>query len=253
MKAIREAARLNWRGSCVKSRSSRDICDQGIRDSETESSLPIDCFLICLICLTMPYLALRTDKEFAKVRAVVDALGYGGFAVREVAGDSNEHWHWLLEGDKELKVLRNKLTRSVPEISGNGAYSLTLCRDVEKYERYLCKGESEGAGVDVAWRNSLRYDDAKVEELHSQYWAENRKIRKRTAGSMIDRVVDEAKRKKIEWSNREQLAKVYIRMLADNGKPINLYSVRSNLNAVQVALCPDDTAVDNLCALVSQC
>lgn len=210
-----------------------------------------DCLLTLLICsLTMAY-ALRIDSELDKVKAWALRHGLGGFAVREVAGD-NEHWHFFLEGDKTIKQLRCSFNREVPELKGNGAYSLTECRDVDKYVRYLAKGESDGQMPELAWSNSILYDEEKLSELHDAYWSENRNLKKRKAGSMIDWVVDEAKRTGVEWHKREQLAKIYIRELGVRSKPINIHAVRANLNAVQYALCPDDTCLQALSDSVSQ-
>lgn len=186
--------------------------------------------------------ALRTDSGLASVKAWADRLELGGFAVREVAGD-NEHWHWLLESSKTIKQLRSSLTRDCKELVGNKSYSLTAVKELDKYVRYMSKGESEGVMPEIAWVNSLVYTPEKIKELHEAYWAENKKMKKRSAGTMIDWVVDEAKRQGIAWEKREVLAKMYIRELGVRGKAINLHSIRANLNTVQVALCPDDAAL----------
>lgn len=194
--------------------------------------------------------ALRVDGEWEKVVSWINREGFGGFAVRETVAGLNEHWHLLLQTAKELHPVRCSFNRAVPELKGNGKYSLTDCRDVEKYVRYLAKGESEGAAPELVWSNSIEYDAEKIEQLHAAYWEENRRLKKRKVGSMIDWVVDEAKRQNVLWSKREKLAEIYIRELAARGKPINLYSIRSNLNCVQVALCPDDSVI---AALVERC
>lgn len=181
-------------------------------------------------------LALRTDAHLDKVKAWVEKEGYGGFAVREVAGD-NEHWHWLLHvGNKTIKQVRSSLMRAVKELSGNGAYSLTECRDQAKYERYMCKGDGEGTGVTLAWRNGLEYSDEKLEELHAAYYTENKKLKRKVTGSMIDYVVDEAKRRNIAWRKRDEFAKIYIKEQTARGKPLNLFAARAALNTVQVVL-----------------
>lgn len=191
------------------------------------------------------HFSLRVDGHLSKVTAWVDKMMMGGFAVRECVAD-NEHWHLYLIGDKTIKQLRCAFNRDVPELKGNGAYSLTECRDADKYIRYMCKGEGEGQLPEVVWRNSLDFTDDSVSEWHDQYWAENRALRKRKAGSMIDWVVDEAKRSSVSWSNRQALAKIYIKELGVRGKPINIHSVRANINAVQYALCPNDDALEDL-------
>lgn len=194
----------------------------------------------------MPAYALRTDDCFDKVKAWVEAQGFGGFSVRETVNNSNEHWHWLLETDRELHPVRCSFNRAIPELKGNGKYSLTVCRDIDKYVRYLCKGESEGVTPELAWSNSLVYDAAKLEELHVQYWDENRRLKKRKVGSMIDWCVDECKRLGVQYTDRKRISEIYIRELMSRCKPINLFSIRANVNTVQATLCPDDTILSAL-------
>lgn len=197
----------------------------------------------------MPF-CLRTDAEFSKVKAWVESQNYGGFCVRETVQGANEHWHWLLLTEKDVKAVRMSFKRKVPELAGNGKYSLTVCLEKEKYERYMCKGESEGEGPEVVWRFGLEYSDEKVEELHAAYWLENRRLKKRKVGSMVDYVIDAAKSKNVHWNDRAALCELYIRELGVRGKPINLFSIRANVNSVQLALCPDDSCLK---VLVERC
>lgn len=203
--------------------------------------------------------ALRTDVEFEQVKAFVDHKAYGGFCVREVV-DNNEHWHWLLDvpssgraGERSaavrLQAFRVALTRAVPGLKGNAAYSATEVKDVEKYERYMCKGESDGVGPQVCWRNSLKYLDDKLDELHVAYWETNRTLKKRTAGSMVDFVVEEAKRLCVDWKDRRRLGKIYAKEVCARRKPLNIFAAKSCVNAVQCLLCPDDEAFDMIGAL----
>lgn len=199
----------------------------------------------------MTYVALRIDGALTAVLTWLAEIAAGGFGVREVAGD-NEHWHFLVESEKTYKAVRCSFNKKVPELKGNGAYSMSEVEDLEKYERYLCKGESDGEGPEVVWRNSVKYTEEKCSELHGAYWEENRKLKKRKVGSMIDWVIDEAKRQNIAWNNRDKIAEIYIKELGVRSKPINCFSIRSNLNAVQFALCPDDECLKQLINCVSQ-
>lgn len=194
----------------------------------------------------MPAIALRTDGALESVKAWALKWDLGGFCVRETVEGHNEHWHWFFESDKTIKQLRSSFNRDVPELKGNGAYSMTDCRDEDKYIRYMAKGPSEGQMPEIAWLNSLLYTEDKLSELHDEYWTENRKLKKRKAGSMIDWIVDEAKRQGFEHGQRDKLAKMYIRELGARGKPINLFSIRANLNTAQLLLCPDDSMLESL-------
>lgn len=191
-------------------------------------------------------LALRTDKAFDEVKAWIEGKGLTGWAVREVAGD-NEHWHWYLETEMKLPAFRVALTRAVPALKGNASYSVSDVKDVEKYLRYMAKGESDGAGPEWAWRHGLLWTDEKLEELHQDYWIENRKLKKRRAtGSVMDAVYDKCKETAVRWDDRRGIFEVYIRELVARDKPINMFSVKASVNLVAIKLCPNDDAIQEL-------
>ena len=190
------------------------------------------------------YVALRVEKAFDAVKAWIDSKEMGGIGVREVAGD-NEHWHFLLETDKfkNLQSFRVQLTKAIPVLKGNASYSATKVEDKEKYMRYLCKGASEGESPEVAWRNSLLYSDEWVSERHEEYWQENKRLKKRKVGSVIDFVVDECKRANVDWKARDKIAVIYVTEIAKRAKPFNQFAAKAAVNAIQLQLCPDDSAI----------
>lgn len=190
--------------------------------------------------------ALRTDKEFEKVKAFVESKNVSGWAVREVAGDNNEHFHWYLETDLKAPAFRVALTRAVPELRGNAGYSLSEVKDVEKYHRYMAKGEAEGAGPNRAWSHGLLWTDEKLEELHAEYWMENRKLKKRKTGSVTDSVYDKCKADAVRWDDRRAITEIYIRELILRDKPINTFALKASVNLIQVKLCPNDDALNEL-------
>ena len=195
-------------------------------------------------------IALRIDKELAAVKSWLDEKGFGGIGVREVVGE-NEHWHFLVECDyRNVQTFRTRLTNKIPGLKGNSAYSATAVVDLAKYERYLCKGDSEGVAVEVAWRSSLLYTDEKVGALHTAYWTEHKKLRKRKTGSAIDAVVDIAKDENINWERREKLAELYLREQVARNRPVNVFAARNAVNTIQIHLCPDDTAIKRFCEMI---
>lgn len=195
--------------------------------------------------------ALRIDCALSEVLAWAAKYEIGGWAVRELATD-NEHWHFILYASKTIKQLRCSFNRDCPSLKGNGKYSLTECRDEDKYLRYMAKGSSEGEYPEVVWRHGLEWTEEKVEELHDAYWEANRKLKKRKTGSMIDWLVDECKRAEVHWDNREKIAELYIRELGARGKPINLFAMKANINCVQVQLCPGDDILKVLVERLTQ-
>lgn len=185
-------------------------------------------------------IALRTDTHFEEVKGWLSGYGVGGFACKEVEG-TNEHVHWIIYTDKPIKTVRQALTRAVP-LKGNGAYSMSVVKDVAKYERYCCKGQSDGSGCDVVWKQTI---EDRFDELHEAYWAENRKLKR--GGNVAERVLDECKRQRVEWNDRAKIGTIYIRELVTMNKPVNLFSVRSSVNLIQCKLCPTDAALHYLC------
>lgn len=195
-------------------------------------------------------LSLRIDKCFSEVLEYVEEKGMSGWCVREVAGDENEHWHWYLEGDgfKNLQAFRVSLTRRIPELKGNGAYSVKECdENVERYWQYMAKGDGDGEGVTPAWRHGLLWTDDKLEELHRAYWSENHAFKKRKLRPIDEVVLEKAKEAGVAWDRPYDLQKIYIKELFARNKPINLFSVRSHCNLIALQLAPDvSEAVDQL-------
>jgi len=188
--------------------------------------------------------AMRTDAEFDAVKAFVVSKARSGFAVRETKeGGANEHWHWFIYAPQKIQPWRVALTRAVPALRGNGSYSVSEIKDVEGYKRYMCKGDGIELQPEVVWSHGL---DWNYEELHDQYWEANRQTKKRKAGSVIDYVIDEAKRTAIAWDDRKGLTRCYIKEVVARSKPINIFSVKSGVLLVQAKLCPDDQALEEI-------
>ena len=189
--------------------------------------------------------AVRIDKCFDEFKAFIESRQISGWCVREVA-DSGEHWHWYLETDVKPTSMRVLIKRSCPELKGNGAYSVSEVKDLEKYCRYMAKGEQEGLLPQVAWKFGLMWTDEKIEELHEEYWTTNKSLKKRRTVGVLDWVVDKCKEDAVQWDDRKAIGEIYIKELADRSKPINIYAVKSAVNLIQVKLCPDDTAIKQL-------
>lgn len=195
-------------------------------------------------------LALRTDKKFDEVKEFVTSKQASGFAVVENAGGENEHYHWYLEllGYKNVQTFRVGLTKKIPDLKGNGAYSVKECDDdYERYWQYMAKGDGSGCGARVVWRHGLLFTDEKMEELHQAYWSENREKKRVKVEPVIDVVFAKLKADGTAWRDREAVAHAYIRELYNRNKPINLYSVKSAVNLLQVKLAPvADEAIKSL-------
>lgn len=135
---------------------------------------------------------------------------------------------------------------------GNGCYSFTLVEDIAKYHRYLCKGESEGAGPHVVAAYGVQYTDTWVLEQHEAYWEQNAAIQlRRQHQPVLEAALSMCKEQGIQWHNDHAIARCLLQLLSSRGKPINLYQVRSQTNLLMVLLCPDDSALDRLARAVT--
>lgn len=196
--------------------------------------------------MTLYKLAVRIDKELSETKTFFESKNLAGFGVRECAGD-NEHWHFYVETMIKPASLRVMLKRACPGLVGNGGYSVSDVRDVDKYLRYIAKGESSGVMPEVVYQCGLLYTTEKIEELHEEYWTENKQLKKRRTTGVMDHVLDLCRDAQIAWDDRTAIAEEYIKELVARNKPINIYSVKSCINLIQVKLCPTDDAVKQLC------
>jgi len=203
----------------------------------------------------MPNYALRVDGDGHDVVPYLDRYSSNYFVVREDTGD-NQHVHVFFVSDSRLSALRKAAQRLW---TGNGSYSLKECAsDYTDYLVYLCKGESESVKPVVVARQGLDYTDEWVEARHGEYWVNNAKItenrqkRKRMRESnIVEKVEEEAKNLGLRWTDREGIAKVYIRMYKDSRKGINVFHAKSVVNTVVCLLCEDDSAVNDLACRIA--
>lgn len=189
--------------------------------------------------------AARTDKSFDKVRDFF-ASKCSGLAVREVSGE-NEHWHWFLRSDTKIASLRELLRRAVPELKGNGGYSLKDCPEPDRYLQYICKGSGRGRFPEVSWSYGLDLD---ANKYHDAYWEENQERKRSRKLSVSEKVLAAAKESNCAWDDVRQLCQLYIRQLRTEKKSVNLFAVKAAVRGLQLQLCTDDQAVDELAAQV---
>lgn len=192
--------------------------------------------------------AIRLDgTDPAPLLACLDKDGGAYLIVKELEG-SNPHFHVVLHSVRKLSAIRQQIKRAMPEINGNGSYSVTTVRDLAKYERYMMKGESADVMPQITAAHGMTYTQQDWQlETHDAYWAENELLtRKRKAAPMIETVLQACKAKQLSWQSREVIAQEYIRELVARGKTINLFATKSAVNLIQVQLCPNDNALEDL-------
>lgn len=198
-------------------------------------------------------IALRLDGTASeKLIEFLDKDGGSYLVVRELE-DSNPHFHAVVHSKRKLQAFRSAFVRAcVPPGGGNRAYSLTLVRDLDKYERYLCKGAALEEEPQVVASNGLKYDASWIAETHERYWSENQAIKEARAKLPVaEFTLLECRDRKVPYHDKKAIALVYIRELVQRRKAINIFSVRSSVALIAAQLCPDDTAIEELATSVA--
>lgn len=198
--------------------------------------------------------ALRVDLATVTVAMLCAWLAKRGsyFAVRETNDkEENPHCHAVLVCEEgKIKTLRTAFTRAFPDLKGNGSYSLTVVKDEDKYDRYMCKGAAEGELPDVVGRQGVKYTDSWIEEMNRQYWSLNFKSMKNKYQkdgkklSFLDFVVQECKKRRIDWNCDSDIARVYIELAATEKKVLCQATLKKHVEGAKLQLCGDQQAVE---------
>lgn len=193
-------------------------------------------------------IAIRLDaSDPARLLGVLSSDGGSYLVVKEME-DENPHFHVFLRSARKLPAVRAALKRAMPELNGNGSYSVALCRDVERYHRYMMKGEAAAVMPQVVGAFGMQFsDEVWQQDTHDAYWRENEEIgRRRKLVPVAEAVLQACRDANIRWDAREKISELYIRELLSRDKAINLFSVRSHVSLLQCKLCPDDSAIKDL-------
>ena len=203
-----------------------------------------------------PY-AIRVDELDDGIRAgllaLLAACCTAYLVVRETVAHVNPHYHVFCHSVEKIKVLRNKFRTHLPQVLGNKSYSLKLCEDdFEPYLRYLCKGESSELPPDVVARHGLDFTEDRIARLHEAFWVNNAEIatqrqkRKRLQGATVaEKLYEICLHKGIRYSQREQIAREYIRLCKAANKTISIYYAKSVLNIVQLKLDHENESIES--------
>jgi hypothetical protein len=193
--------------------------------------------------MSVNQIALRVDKDPLEVVAWLESKKYGGFAVEEnvLTGD-NRHWHFLVIGQSiNIRSFREMLKKAVTSLKGNGSYSAIQVRDLEKYERYMCKGTKLHDLPKVIWSNSLKYIPTVIERLHCDYWSENGK-----STNVNELVYRQCKVENVAWDDRPSIVVIYLREMVKMNRPINEFAAKAAVNLIQCKLSPNEDMINEL-------
>ena len=199
--------------------------------------------------------AIRVDhkvsSDLSNLGTWLDSFSTQYVVCREGDSTSNVHYHGYALSHSKISAVRVNFKRRFPDHIGNDGYSLKVCdSEVHQYYNYLCKGNSEYELPEIVLRQGLQFDEDWIKSHHDAYWVRNSELsrsskqRKELAvyGNVVERVELEAKRLKLSGRDREELAKIYIRMYTSAKKPINIFHAKGVINSVSCLL--DECNID---------
>lgn len=212
---------------------------------------------------TMVYrYALRIDLDGVDAAACLElivrfAVAY--LVVRETVDGDNPHIHAFFTSESKIAGVRKAVQRFLSGDRGNAGYSLKECApEYDDYLTYLCKGNSSTEMPEVVGKHGLEFTDEFITQRHAQYYVNREAIvgqrQKRkliTSATAVEKLEERCKEAGVVWNQKNEIAREYIRMCKSARKAINVFSARSIVNAVAVALCPDDRAEIELAALIA--
>lgn len=192
-------------------------------------------------------LAIRIDvldeSNVPTLVGLLDSLGGAYWIVRE-GGVANPHLHVHLTTTQKLNSVRQAFKRRFPDHSGNGHYSIKQCdEDVEGYDRYMAKGESEGDDPIVIARQGALLTLEYIAELHKEYWAVNQELRKKRRKKLNGAVTDQLLQRCLDRGIKSKggIAVVYLELIKESGRPLNIFAAKAAVNAIWLTL-EDGTA-----------
>lgn len=198
---------------------------------------------------------LKTDGDSSAILALLDSLGGSYWVVRE-GGTTNAHAHIHWKGDKTLPAVRAAFKRKFPGHVGNGGYSIKQCdADVEGYDRYMAKGDTEDSDPIILGRQGIPYTLEAIAQWHTDYWEVNQELlkkrRKKLKGAVADQLLQRCRDKGL--ASKGAIGREYLSMVKESNMSLNIFAGKAAINTVWLQQCKDSTAFNSLlCDLVGE-
>lgn len=135
------------------------------------------------------------EAALAKLMRAIEWMGGAYMVVREWAPGPGEHYHYVLETDKEIKQFRNKLRAEFGPVGNRGLSAKLVKRGhLASARQYVCKGdathpEPKGNPPQVVRAMGIEYTAEKTAEYHELYWQASKEARKNHNLSFTDQVI----------------------------------------------------------------
>jgi len=201
---------------------------------------------------------IKSDTDVSGFGEWLDSYATQYVACRECHEGENVHLHAYAESSSKLSAIRMSFKRKFSLHVGNDGYSMKECdAEVGDYYKYICKGNSESELPEIVLRQGLLFDDAWIQSSHDGYWVRNEELARASKarkellahGNVVEKIELEAKRLKLSGRDREELAKIYIRMYAGAKKAINIFHAKGVINTVSCLL--DECNIDVLASEIA--
>jgi len=199
------------------------------------------------------------DGDYTRLSAWLAAIATCYLVVFESHAGENPHVHAVFDSDKKLSAVRMGFKRKFEDKVGNGSYSLKETDDdIDAYMRYMCKGNSREDMPDIKIRQGILYTDENIKDWHDKYWVNNDSIKEnrlkrkavRSGETAVDAVERICKDTGVRKSDREGIAKVYIKLCRDSRKPINTFAAKAIVNTVALLLDDTDENLEQLARII---
>ncbi|AXH76639.1 MAG: putative replicase [Cressdnaviricota sp.] len=183
-------------------------------------------------------LDLGPGTTIQEANAFFDRYCDSYLVVREHVDGGNPHLHALISTRHNSQALRAALNRK--GWTGNQCYSIKAVdpSQVDRFHRYLCKGDGPDSPPDVIQMVGFGWDDAWVEQQHEAYWDENADYQKKYAKmpKIIPYVVKKCRDLGLRAYEREKVAEQIIYYHTLYEKPLSIYHARSVCTTVCMSL-----------------
>jgi len=159
----------------------------------------------------------------------------------ETVNRTHIHSHLIIS--MKPQSFRNKLLTAFPELKGTKDYSFVEARDEDGMDRYICKGTSLQDMPIIVQKYGLRYTDEYILQAHRDYWEINKSLKKKEKVDKLNMTEDAVKRcrsNKINWDNRDEITKIWVEILKENHKGVDVNNCRRVIRGIMCELCPDD-------------
>lgn len=204
---------------------------------------------------------LSTEAVDNGVLKWINERSPGHLVIRHDADEEvkRDHWHALIWSDKKVPALRADFRKANPEVSGQGAYSLTEIKQtgeedpVEMYERYMCHGKFDGDPVIVVSAHGAKYTPEWFREQNTAFYAARKEFKKKiekreNSVNMVNELVQACDLAGIR-EKREIAGKLVDKYIAER-RPLNTFFAKSVVNTVWGVLNKGearDALVDDIC------